>query len=652
MVYKSLSFYKERLDLKPGANEGEYWALCPSREHIPPDVNPSLHLTVLETGAVLVHCFKGCSFTSIMQALAVDAREQVSIEESICVEEGQDALAWFSAYTGLPPEFLRHSNVVFAEDRLAFLFQTTGTQKIRRAGERKFAWDLKQGASAPSLWPEVGENVGAEIWLCEGETDTLILRFLGFTAFALTKGADTPVSDEEFESLSRKGVRRVIICLDVDEAGKSGAERLRTKAFKCGLQACVVSIKDYVDVLVGDKDIRAWWLRSGCDTAKLISGLQSLRDKAVLSHTSLPRYMSLASLLVWPAYRNEWLVEGVWVDGNIGVLSGHPKVGKSFLVCDLALSVALGVPFLGEFEVGTVGPVIYIPKEDTLPDLQDRFAKILIAKGYGGKVKFPRITMPHVPPPSVSINARQDFILEDNHVEDLLRYIEDVRREEGRVSLIILDPMLRMLGHKVDLWKAEEVASRVFTFADRLRVLSGGASVIIVHHRPKHSADAMESYGSTAFRAFSESALYLQGTSLPRPGGAEEWCKVVGEFKSKGGFNFWYQFQELEKDYKVAVSRTEPTSDKVILGAAQAGDPRERVKSIIIEVLSESVDPWVPVSELESKVKSRLDVSASTLRRAIAELVEEVAVDKREVVRQGKGGSWYVYKLHSRGGDV
>jgi RecA-family ATPase len=68
-------------------------------------------------------------------------------------------------------------------------------------------------------------------------------------------------------------------------------------------------------------------------------------------------------------------VPGFLAEG-VNLLAGPPKVGKSWLSLDLALSVAAGVPALGSVEV-EAGPVLCLALEATPHRFQSRMRKIL-----------------------------------------------------------------------------------------------------------------------------------------------------------------------------------------------------------------------------------------------------------------------------------
>jgi hypothetical protein len=70
-----------------------------------------------------------------------------------------------------------------------------------------------------------------------------------------------------------------------------------------------------------------------------------------------------------------WAVPGIVCEG-LSLLAGPPKVGKSWLSLDLALSVAAGGKAFGAIPVRP-GPVLYLALEDTPRRLKSRVGKLL-----------------------------------------------------------------------------------------------------------------------------------------------------------------------------------------------------------------------------------------------------------------------------------
>jgi AAA domain len=53
-----------------------------------------------------------------------------------------------------------------------------------------------------------------------------------------------------------------------------------------------------------------------------------------------------------------WLIQGLWPADAYGVLAAQEKAGKTWAALDLAVSVAIGLPWLDHFACPTPGPVL------------------------------------------------------------------------------------------------------------------------------------------------------------------------------------------------------------------------------------------------------------------------------------------------------
>jgi RecA-family ATPase len=70
-----------------------------------------------------------------------------------------------------------------------------------------------------------------------------------------------------------------------------------------------------------------------------------------------------------------WIVEDLLPEG-LAVLAGRPKIGKSWMALDIALSVANGIQSMGLFDAKKYD-VFYVPYEDNFRRLQERTNKIM-----------------------------------------------------------------------------------------------------------------------------------------------------------------------------------------------------------------------------------------------------------------------------------
>ena len=101
---------------------------------------------------------------------------------------------------------------------------------------------------------------------------------------------------------------------------------------------------------------------------------EDISDDDSLEDRFKPRGQTLDDLLAKKFNPMEWVIPGLVAEG-LGLIISPPKVGKSFLVLDLAVSVAAGVDFCGDLEVNQ-RPVLYLALEDGERRLQHRIVQL------------------------------------------------------------------------------------------------------------------------------------------------------------------------------------------------------------------------------------------------------------------------------------
>jgi len=173
-----------------------------------------------------------------------------------------------------------------------------------------------------------------------------------------------------------------------------------------------------------------------------------------------------------------WLVEGVLREGDIMIVGGRPKVGKSIMVASLAHALGTGTTWLGrKVEHCCVLYLDYERERETTSRLELM----------GGDPKIfgveERITDP----------------------ETLRQAIEEARRV-GLPVVVVMDTLIDYLNPTLFRSRASENAYSVITNAlQQLRELatSLGASFVVVHHTAKGEGmgDEQELLGSTAISA-------------------------------------------------------------------------------------------------------------------------------------------------------
>jgi len=193
-----------------------------------------------------------------------------------------------------------------------------------------------------------------------------------------------------------------------------------------------------------------------------------------------------------PAAETRWLVESLWGRAAVGFVAGHPKVGKTWLGLDLALSVATGTRCLDRFEVQDPGPVLVYLAEDHPHTVRERLAGLCQRRG----LQIEEVALHVITAPAVRLDIERDRV----------RLMETVASIRPR--LLLLDPLVRL--HRRDENHAGEVAELLTYLRDLQRLQD--LAVIVVHHLRKNGGGraGQALRGSGDFHAWIDSGLYLR----------------------------------------------------------------------------------------------------------------------------------------------
>lgn len=193
-----------------------------------------------------------------------------------------------------------------------------------------------------------------------------------------------------------------------------------------------------------------------------------------------------------PAEETRWLVRSLWTRASVGCAAGHPKLGKTWLGLDLALSVATGTPCLDRFEVDDAGDVLVYLAEDH---------PALVRKRLSGLCRHRGLCLENVPVHVITTpTLRLDLENDRGRLDRAVRRI--------RPRLLLLDPLVRL--HRRDENNAGDVAELLAFLRDLQR--AHDLAVLVVHHMRKngaaHAGQALR--GSSDFHAWIDSGLYLR----------------------------------------------------------------------------------------------------------------------------------------------
>ena len=79
--------------------------------------------------------------------------------------------------------------------------------------------------------------------------------------------------------------------------------------------------------------------------------------------------------------KRHWLIEGMWMENTGMVVGAQAKLGKSFAMLDLAVSIASGTPWMNTFKVCRTGAVTFFHGEDDEYEVMRRLDAIAESKG-------------------------------------------------------------------------------------------------------------------------------------------------------------------------------------------------------------------------------------------------------------------------------
>ena len=197
-------------------------------------------------------------------------------------------------------------------------------------------------------------------------------------------------------------------------------------------------------------------------------------------------------------YQGECMLPG----GKVGFFIGEGGVGKSWALCQMAISVAAGRPWLETFEVPKEarGAVLLAMAEEDQEELHRRVFQA--AQAMGLEAAQLADLEAHIWP--MALAGRFVELLKDGEPSGAHRDIEQLLITHAPPQgwrLIALDPASRFMG--VDAEKDNAYATRFVQLLERLTTLPGHPAVVCVHHTSKSSRQAGQGVRAAAARGAS-----------------------------------------------------------------------------------------------------------------------------------------------------
>jgi hypothetical protein len=502
----TIEWLLEELEGVEGSS-GQYTAWCPCH----PDIGTSvkgLSITVTGTGKILCKCHScGATLTDVIAALEGDdpyglseADFKVNITKSRNGKKAADTEAngrppaprkggmrWWEEKTGVNHEVWEELGCVEFENGVAFTFAGMEVTKIRRP-PKEFAW-IGAG-ERPPLWPVPEDELPEEVAITEGESDCGTLRANGIHAFAITAGAGKSrerrryLTEQHFEALKRRGVKRVLLCGDADPSGAEMMAMLADTATACDLEVLVVRLDLVLDPFSGINDLNGIWKETAGEEFVDILVRATHKLSAKMPVTSLTEMMEAATEKI------DWLVPDLVAPSDKVLVSGPQKSYKTWVNLDLMRSLVSGLPFLS--------------RVDWTPT---RLCKCMVVQEEGSRQLWARrikkLNLAEDAP--VIFWHRKGFKFTDP--EKVAALIDTCRREE--VEVLFLDPMQRMMPGVNENDSSE--TGIVWDEVMKIQEAIPGIVVILTHHSNKSERLTWESVrGSSRHAGEVDLGLFLE----------------------------------------------------------------------------------------------------------------------------------------------
>lgn len=323
-----------------------------------------------------------------------------------------------------------------------------------------------QGASLGLFGVDNVRTQEGDVYVCEGEFDTMYLDQLGYPAVGIP-GADT--FKEEWATWF-EGVRRVFVVLDADDAGRKGAEKVKS-VLGAKTRLVELPLPDGEDTT----DIQEFFIRDGYSVADFETLIDAYRGRrlftvgeALIEREALKEAEGLK--LGWDDL-DHWIHPGI-LPGQVMVILAKTGVGKTAWVTQVLHNMSEYFIFkeAGHHAVGPGIPVLMLSLEQTKAELVERMWRIS------------RLWDPWMDDDQFRLAYRNVRLNDENRIPPddirhlLSEYVEDV---ESMPKLIILD----YLGYWARSFKGKTRYEQVSDAIMELKSMSKefGVPIIIPH---------------------------------------------------------------------------------------------------------------------------------------------------------------------------
>jgi hypothetical protein len=273
------------------------------------------------------------------------------------------------------------------------------------------------------------------------------------------------------------------------------------------------------DEAVND-DAKTW--RAEMATAR--ADLEHAMGSSTSAHDTPCGFVAFDDLMRSESPPLPWLVRGVVTEGAVFTIAGEPKAAKTWLALEMAVAVASGDTFVGEFQTGAPRAAFLFLTEDGVDSVKSRLR---------GTVRGHRLDMGAGLPVHVKTRGALDI----GSIDALAWFVASVRRSGVAPGLVVIDPLRNVLGtlKENDNDDMAKVNAALRAVRDVL-----GCAVGYVHHTAKASESSagrragQRMRGGGALHGGYDAGIHLSAPTMTTDGAVAVFTATV-EVEVKAG---------------------------------------------------------------------------------------------------------------------
>lgn len=355
-------------------------------------------------------------------------------------------------------------------------------QTISPTGEKRY---LSKGQKKGGFY-----QIGAlthSLYICEGfATGATIHEITGSCVFvAFDRTGLAPVA----AALRSVYSNPITVCSDNDQWTQNNPGLTDARMVASSISNCIVAYPTFKDTRTKPTDFNDLYILEGPEAVR-----EQLRGSNVTVLKSLPLVFADD---VKPVLDTADFVEDLLCDNQFSVIYGESNCGKTFFMLDLALHVALGIPWRGK--AVEQGSVVYAALEG----------------GHGTKNRLDAFRSYYNITASIPMGivpCSVNFLDMDGDVPALIRCIAETQERYGPVKLIIIDTLARAMSGGDE--NSSQDMGKMIINADLIRSVTG-AHIAFIHHSGKDALKGARGHSSLRAAVDTEIEISRVDTSSP-----------------------------------------------------------------------------------------------------------------------------------------